>query len=267
MTKLLIVILAHDDRECLEDMVDNVRFYCPHATIGLYNSGDDPDLGKDLPVTIIQPSRRLYYARIAPFFFDLFEWLSMQDFPYEYVTNLDSDVLFIRHGYEDFIDASMKSYDYMAPDLRFNAHRRSQWRPMRSLKPEIKRWYKFLGFKYMHGAFNPGQTFSKKYIESLVNHPSYQELLNLVSENQSFTLHEVLFPTLVDFLGLRARSYPEELNPIIRYRPYQAISGVKRAIGLETAFFIHPIKRDMDNPARVFIQKKMRQEINWDRGW
>ncbi len=261
MKKILIIILAHDNQSCLEDMVENVKFYCPNVNIALYNSGDDKSLGNNLPIKMIKPRRRLYYAHIVPFFFDLFEWLDDSEISYDYVINLDSDVLFIRRGFEEFIIRSMKGFDYMAPDLRLNAHTRPKWRPMRSLKPEMQKWYEFLGFDHLHGAFNPGQTFSRKYIQKLFNHPKYKELLTLVNENQSYTLHEVLFPTLVDFLELKGKSYPEELNTTIRYRPYQAVSGIKRAISINTAFFVHPVRRDLTDPARVFIKERMSEEM------
>jgi hypothetical protein len=259
MRRTLIVILAHDNRECLEDMVANVRHFCPSVTAALYNSGDSPDLGTGLDLEVVRPSRRLYYARIAPFFFDLFEWLTVTDVSFDYVVNVDSDLLFIRQGFERFLADCMKGYDYMAPDLRLFIQNRPRWRPIRSLRPELPRWYKFWGFEYAHGAFNPGQTFSRTYIEKLVSHPKYAELLNLVAQNESFTLHEVLFPTLVDFLHLRGRSYPNELRFVNRYRPFQAVTGVKTALSTPTAYFVHPVRREIEDPARAFIREMARR--------
>ncbi len=252
--KHLIVVLAHNNYECLSEMIANINHFCPKADVAVYNSGHDEQLTKNLPVLNILPSRKLDYARIAPFFFDVFKWLEVNNFPYDYITNLDSDVLFIKHNYESFIQQQMLSCDYLAQDLLKNIHNRPRWRPIRSLRPELPAWYKFWGFEYAHGAFNPGQTFSKNYLQKLVQHKEYDELLELVRQNNSYTLHEVLFPTLVDFLGINAKSYPKDTNTANRYRPYQAISGVQRALSLKHAYFVHPVRRELNDPARTYIR-------------
>lgn len=258
--KIAIVILAHDDRPALENMVSNVRFFCPNATIVLYNSGDDPSLGEDLDLVVIPYSRRLYYARIIYFFVDLFDWLAGESYPYDYIVNLDSDVLFIRPGFERFISSSMEGYDYMAPRFRLFTSRQSRWRPLRSLRPELPEWYQVFGFQYTHEAFNPGQTFSREYIQRLLGHEKYPCILELIQKNLSFTLHEVLFPTLVDLLQVKARSYPTELDTTIRYRPYQAVRSVQRALQMRDAYFVHPVRRELDNPTRVFIQSLIKSD-------
>lgn len=253
MAKVILSILAHEDATSLSDMIGNVWKYCPEAMILLYNSGDSPDLGKGLPVIQVTPARRLCYARITPYFLDLFQFLENEAIPYDYVVHLDSDVLFIRPGFEAFLRDAMVEYDYMAPNFRRCTSRKSQWRPFRSLKPELSEWYRFLGFEYTNEGFNVGQVFSRKYVQCLLGCPTYHTLLALVSQNQSYTLHEVLFPTLADYLALQARSYPAELREVIRFRPHHSIASVKRALLLESAFFLHPIKREPDNPARAFI--------------
>jgi len=79
-------------------------------------------------------------------------------------------------------------------------------------------------------------------------------MLELISKNKSYTLHEVLFPTLTDFLKLEGKSYPEQLKSIIRWRPYQAVSGVNAALLTDNAYFIHPVKLEIDDPARRLVR-------------
>jgi hypothetical protein len=251
--KFALVILAHDKPEILREMVTNIHHFCPNFDILLYNSGDDPSFGEDLDVIKIQPSRRLYYARIIHFFFDTFEWLASNNVNYDYVTNIDSDVLFIRSGFEFFLYSIMENTDYMAQKFVRHTPYKSTWRPFHSLKPELQDWYQLFGFRYTNQAFNPGQTFSANYINKLLNFHKYGEIIKLVEKNQSYTLHEVLFPTLVDVLNLSAKAYPSELDPINRWRPYQAVSGVTRALLTPNAYFIHPVPMDNDNKARRLI--------------
>jgi hypothetical protein len=163
-------------------------------------------------------------------------------------------VLFIRHGFEKFLENYMNDSDYLVQWFQKYTPKESTWRPIGSLRPELSNWYDFFGFEYTHRGFNPGQTFSAKYIEKLVSHPKYGQLLDLINKNKSYTLHEVLFPTVTDFLGLEGKSYPEQLKSIIRWRPYQALSGVNTALLTEDAYFIHPIKLNLDDPARRLVR-------------
>lgn len=254
MVSIVMVIVAHDDPGSLADMVDNVRHFCPQSRLYLYNSGDDPSLGVDLGLERVPSPRRLYYAKVTPFFFDMFEWLMNENIPFDYAINLETDMLFIRRGFETFIADVMQGYDYMSPLFARFTPKRSAWRPLRSLRPELPEWYKLFGFSYTNRGFSPAQVFSRNYIEKLLSHQSYSEIKRLLQENKSYTLQEVLFPTMVDFLGLRGRSYPSGMEPIIRYRPYQAVSGVKRALDMPNAYFVHPVRRELDNPARLFVR-------------
>jgi hypothetical protein len=67
--------------------------------------------------------------------------------------NLETDMLFIRHGFEKWITSEMAGYDYMAPNLVRFISPKSKWRPYRSLRPELEDWHTFFSFKYIHGAF------------------------------------------------------------------------------------------------------------------
>ena len=188
-----------------------------------------------------------------PFFIDVFEWFVNDPRQLDYLVNSETDMLFIRKGFESFLTKAMKGCSYMAPLFDRGIPETSKWRPYHSLRPELKQWKRALGMDSLNRAFNPGQVIHRKYAESLLKHESYAEIKQLVKENRSFTLHEVLNPSLVDFLGLNGRSYPEGLEQINRYRPYQAISGVKRGLSTEDAYFVHPIRRDPDDPARQMI--------------
>ena len=142
-----------------------------------------------------------------------------------------------------------------SPNLVRKRSLSTRWRPMRSLRAEFEDWFKLFGFRYWHGTFSPGQVFSRRYVHELVRHPAYEEICRLVRANRSFTLQEVLFPTLVDFLGLRLGGYPARLKPINRYRPYQAVAGVRRALATREGYFLHPVRRNPDDAARSFIRE------------
>jgi hypothetical protein len=101
---ILFVILAHTDRSSLEELVDNVRTFAPRARLLLYNSGDDAGLCGDLGVPEVPSPRAFDYARITPFFLDVFEWLKRSGDPLT-VVNVETDMPFIRR-YEAFVSAA-----------------------------------------------------------------------------------------------------------------------------------------------------------------
>lgn len=257
--KILMVILEDRDDAALRDLVRNVRHFCPEATLALYNSGADPSLGQGLDLLHVPDPQRLEYARVTPFFFDVFEWFASQPVAFDYFMNLETDMLFIRKGFEAFLYRAMSESDYMAPLFKQFTSRRSKWRPIRSLRPELPDWYAALGLDYTHEGFSPGQIFSRNYINKLLASPMYAQIKKLWTTNKSFTLQEVLFPTLTDPLQLQGRSYPEGLEKIIRYRPYQAVSGVQRALATADAYFVHPVRREPDCASRLFIHSLMEE--------
>lgn len=250
---LVLVLLAHDDRTALAEAVDNARSFCPDARLVLYNSGDDPGLGAGLGLTHFPAPRRYRYAGIAGFFLDVFEWLAETGDPFDAVVNLETDLLFIRPGFEAFVDAQLASADYLAPNLVRRRRLDTDWRPMRSLRPEFEDWFQLFGFRHLHGTFSPAQVFSRRYVETLLADPRYPELRRLVAANRSYTLQEVLYPTLTEALGLRLAGYPEAHRTSNRYRPYQAVSGVRRALAIPDAYFVHPVRRTPGDPARRLI--------------
>jgi hypothetical protein len=250
---LLLVILAHADRNSLRSTVENARAFCPRARLLFYNSGPDPHLGRSLPVEHFPKPRTHEYARITPFFLELFEWAVRTGDAFDAIVNLETDLLFIRPGYEAFVEDALERADYVAPNLIRHRPLQSYWRPLRSLRPEFERWFDLLGFRHFHGSFSPAQIFSRRYVQTLVGHRGYRDLCYLVGQNRSFSLQEVLFPTLTDFLGLRLEGYPAAHRTSNRYRPYQAVAGVKRALAIPDAHFVHPVRRPEHDPARRFI--------------
>src|SRR5882762_9660835 len=98
--RIIMVMVAHEDSDSLADAVENARFFCPAVKLYLYNSGDDPSLGTGLGIEMVPSPRRLYYAKVTPLFFDIFEWLMNESIPFDYAINLETDMLFIRKGFE-----------------------------------------------------------------------------------------------------------------------------------------------------------------------
>ena len=126
-SKICFAILVHEKRELVKQLIDNVRYYCPNSAIVLYNGGDDPTLCDGLGVPVCPSSRKLERGWTTVYFLETMEWLEELGINYKYFINIDSDALFIRKGYEKFIQNAMKDTDYMAVKLRIPRERLVYW--------------------------------------------------------------------------------------------------------------------------------------------
>ncbi|WP_055494457.1 hypothetical protein [Streptomyces sp. TP-A0356] len=256
--RLCLVVLDHGPDEFFDDLVRGIRRFCPDADVHWYDSGpvDRPATSAPADVPRLECSRPLTYAKVTPFFFDMLEWAADQ--PYDYVVNAESDMAFVNEGFEDFLASAMADHDYLAPRFVRGIPKTSRWRPYRSLRPELPELFEILGIDHMNGAFSPGQVFTPRYIHTLLGSACYPRLREFVARNQelgkSFTLQEVLLPTLPDVLGLRARDYPAHMTAYNRYRPYHAASSVASAHRSGDVPFVHPVRRDPGHAARRFVR-------------
>lgn len=263
MATMCVVILDHRNDIYLQDLIDGIRTFCPGADIAWYNSGDKAvaphSAGAAVP--LLPCSRPLRYAKVTPFFLDMFEWAAGQ--PHEYFVNAESDMAFVQPGYERFVAESMRAADYLAPGYELATPRTSRWRPYRSLRRELPELLTLLSMDHTNRCFSPGQVFSARYVERVLTSPNYDDLRAFVERNQgpdrSFSLQEVLLPTLAEALGLRVRGYPAHLASLNRYRPYHAATSVSRARRTPNAYFVHPIRRDEAHGARQLVRRLTRQ--------
>lgn len=250
--RVCFAVLEHRADEYLRDVVANLRAFCPTADVVLYWSGRPERCPDDVPV--VPASRPLAYGKLAPFFLDTFEWAADRD--YDYVVNVESDMFLVRPGFPEFLDEAMRGYDYLGCQFHRGISRTSQWKPYRSLwrKPELPHLLSVLGLEHLNQCFNPGQVFGIEYVRRLLASPSYSDIRRFVERNQgggrSYALEEILLPTLVDHLGLRARAYPATANKANRFRPYLSLAELTQAAADPDVYFVHPVRREEDDPAR-----------------
>ncbi|MCQ6282721.1 hypothetical protein [Bacillus sp. EB600] len=59
---ICFAILVHEDRELVNQLINNVRYYCPKSAFDLYNGGNDATLCDGLGVPICTSSRKLKHG-------------------------------------------------------------------------------------------------------------------------------------------------------------------------------------------------------------
>lgn len=253
--RICFLLLDHRGDEYFRDLVATIRKFSP-ADIVWYDAGGIGVNEYTADVPRLASSRPLEYAKEAPFFFDAFEWAAGEG--YDHLINVETDMAFVRHGFDGFLATAMAGCDYLAARLEAKTPKTSRWRPYRSLRGELPELLSMLDIGHTNAAFNPGQVFSKRFVDELLAAPFYGRLRDFVERNQqegrSYSLPEVLMPTLAEVLGLTSGGYPDRAVAFNRYRPYHAEASVKRAAADESVHFVHPVRRDPDHPARRFVR-------------
>lgn len=260
--KICFALLVHNRREIVIDLLDNLRYYCPNSSIVLFNGGDDPELCEGLGYPVCPTSRKLVYGVTAVYMLEVMKWLEDTGEEYDYLINLDSDVFFLKKGYESFIIDEMKDKDYMGvgnkvPDDDFYCllqlrHEKRMWEPLLGKEPYIE-------------SFNVGQVYSRTLVQRILSSEQYRLLHKNLLKTQSFGVDELVYATLVDRLGIQVHSYPKEMTAIIRYRPHFPLDEVIHYLNKKPhAHLLHPLYRRMKDEARVAIRELMKREIQRD---
>lgn len=252
--RVVIVVVAHDVDDYFTDLMAGLSRFCPAARVAWFDSGPASS-PRRADVERLPASRPLTYARITPSFLEIFEWFI--DTSASIVINVETDAAFVAPGYLSAVEQLLADADYMASRYRTGTAKTSRWRPYRSLRPDLPALLDLVGVEQTDQAFSPGQVFSRRYVEALLSAEWYPELREFVVDNQigerSFSLQEVLLPTLARALGLRACAYPPTWERYNRYRPYLAASAIREAMA-QGVSLIHPVRRDADDPARRLVR-------------
>lgn len=258
------MLLVHEKRELVIELLNNIRHYCPNSSVVLYNGGSDRSLCNDLDVPVCPTSKKLRHAFTTIHFLEVMEWLEDINFSYDYLINVDSDAIFIREGYEEFIYKQMKDTDYMGVDYRVAGH---DYYCAQKIRKEQFRWAPFFNFQPLYGVFNVGQVMSHKFIKTLLTSEQYPSIKKATIETKAFGTDEIIFANLVTALGFKAKKYPGNgSNPkyktigwdmdrlLIRYRPHIKIPELITTLNQENnTFLIHPVVRIETNSTRKFV--------------
>jgi hypothetical protein len=181
MLRNIFACLVHESRECIIDLVRNLKALDPTSAILLYNGSADPGLlNQGLPLARydaqLHPSPRpLSWGRLHEFAIDCMEFALETDV-FDIITIVDSDQLCARPGYSNhmshFLDAKSRvgvigkspavqtAHNAVGPAIA--AHQEIQlWRPLLQRFPDG-------GRKFAHWTFWPSTVFTADAARDLV---------------------------------------------------------------------------------------------------
>jgi glycosyltransferase involved in cell wall biosynthesis len=252
---ICFAILAHDNEEVLVNQVANIKKFNPGSMVVLYNGGHDSNFGKQANVPVCPASQPLSKGRLGRFFLDIMTWLEETGIHYDFLVNLDSDVMFVQPGFETFLHRVMQGYDCMGINMgvQHSPGEVPHWYPGQTMWEEWDWWQPFFQTDYFCGTLNSMQVYRRHIVARIVSMTDKEELERRMASTRVFALEEILYATLAVRLGANCRPYPHESTEFVRLGKPLSLDEVKQSVWRPHVFFVHPIARDLDDPARQYI--------------
>ena len=260
---LCFAILAHGHKDFLKLQIENIRHFNPGCRIVLYNGGTDEKLGEGLDVDICPYSRPLQLnvgQGVGRCLFDVMKWLDEIQLPYQFLVYADSDLVFVNRGFEDYLNATMENYDFMAQHVeKYDPfHASSEWPLVTDMMSEWSQWQPFFQTDYFYGTFNPGQVFRRDIVSKVLSLIDVPLLERLLQQTHVFALEETLYVTLVVRAGGNVRSYLEPQRMYDSWPDRLSLEQVQEAARTPGVYFVHPVVRDVHDSAASWIAEVMK---------
>ncbi len=256
--------LAHEQLNCLIDLVRNLHFQDPDSTILIFNGGSGFKLDdavfpfEDFSAVVCPVAFPVRYGYLHDFALAAMEF-ALEKFSFDILTIVDSDQLAIRKGYCDFISDYLKDRSNVGllsnrPE-RLTSADSDVWTSIQAFK-EINLWKPFLrNFKngedkFVHWSFWPSTVFTREATKDLVKlFKTNEQLKHIMQHTEIWATEEIILPTLVSLLG-----YEIALNPcchdFVSYQKTYSKHELNAALQHESAFWIHPVPRRYDDELR-----------------
>jgi len=265
--------LVHESKECVIDLVRNLRYQDPASIILLYNGGNDHSLFEsDFPFerfgAVIHPDPSpVKHGYLHNFALDCMDF-ALKNFSFDCITMVDSDQLAVRPGYSAYLQQSLA----LSPDVGMLSSKPRRltlndnedievWPAMQALK-EFYLWKPLLQKftdgedKFVHWTFWPSSVFSSDASRDLVKLFKENKLLHeIMNQTNIWATEEVILPTLVAALG-----YGIGLNPcsyeFVKYQKTFSLHDIIAALIKPDSFWVHPVKREYNDPLRDHIREQ-----------
>lgn len=207
MGDVVLAVLAHEQRACLEDLLGNLAALAPSARVVLFNGGSDAELTVGLGPPTCPYSRPMDHHRVGAFHGLVMQWLSEEQLLGDHLVTLDSDVLMLRQGLPEYLGRTMTA-GYRGAHLG-EIRPDTAWRPgRRFLRKWPGAWQDLFGVPYPYRAFNPVQVFSRTYVDAFISWPGRHRLMRAVEQTRLDALDEIVWPTLAAALGVGMQEDP-----------------------------------------------------------
>ncbi|MBP1991408.1 hypothetical protein [Paenibacillus eucommiae] len=256
-------LVAHENEKAVCNQVENIRrFIGSDFMIVLYNGGTDKEFGKQVcekynEVKLCPYSRPLQYRKTGRVLYDVSRWLKSMNIHYDYLVYLESDTMFIKKGFKNYLYKVMRGYDFIGQHWR--KYKPSKDWPRspgtKTMFKDWKRWEKYFKQNHFYKTSNPYQTYRYEMIQKILEIIDGEKLEVLLAESPVESLGEMIFPTLAKKCGAKIREYPILFKKYNRWKPELSKNDVKKAVKKDDFMFVHPIK---SNTVRDWMMKNIK---------
>jgi hypothetical protein len=264
--------LVHESRECIVDLVRNLKYQDPDSVILLYNGGPDKQLlSGPFPFehygAIVHPAPRTQnWGWLHSFALDSMQF-ALEQFTFDTLTIVDSDQLAVRSGYSKYLGGFLAKQSGVgmlgnAPEPQ---HANTPIAPAAQAWREVELWRPFLRrfpageSKFVHWTFWPSTVFTVDAASELTRlFATDQQLQELMQRTQIWATEEIILPTLVALLGYDIKANPCNYD-LVRYREHFTLPRLEAAFPRPDIFWIHPVPRKYDDPLRNRIRTQFNQ--------
>ncbi|MBP1156660.1 MULTISPECIES: hypothetical protein [unclassified Paenibacillus] len=243
---MIFALLAHEDEHTLAAQLDNIRHFNPGSRIVLYNGGTDPDFARRFELPICPYSRPLNHGNLTFYMWDVMRWLEEEHVDYEYLINLDHDLLFVKHGFQAFLNETMGKYDCMGWDMvTSRSSEDSELTCVQTMWDEWHLWKPVFQTDHFIRFLNPAQVYRHQLVRCMLASVDRVKMERMFSETRVFALEEMFFVTLALSCGGKIREYPrdETWHKVARFQwPGISHEEAYHARDHPYYFWVHPVK-------------------------
>ena len=218
----------------------------------LFNGGNNKTFAANLGVDHCPYSKPLKFGKLANFHYGVMKMLEEEQYVYDFLVTLDSDMLMIKPGFLEFLDYTMADSEYMGANFQ-KIEKQTDWIiGRRFLYKWPKKFKHYFEIDTPYGCFNPGQVFRREYVSQFVNDPKTDPLMKAVEESKLAALEEVIFATFA--IKIQANPVCNPGSHSLLHRRH-LLTEIQRYMKDPNVYLVHKVGMKVDDPDRVFSQQ------------
>jgi hypothetical protein len=267
MSRHVVACLVHRAPDCVLDLVDNLAFLDPDATVLLYDGGTS-DVCHGLPLdeyqrVVVHPTpRAMAWGRLHDFAVDCMRY-ALDELDAASLTMLDSDQLAVRAGYSRHLSAFLDAHPragclVSAPGVQ---PRSTLIGPAQAAWSEFPLWQPFLRrfpggeARFPHWTFWPATVFTRAAAEDVVAMWQDDQFQDILGCSSLWASEEVLLPSLAALAGHEVVQNCSSYD-FVQYRKPLSPAEIEAALERPDVFWVHPVPREYDDPIRATVRAR-----------
>lgn len=261
--------LVHDSFECTADLVRNLRFFEPDSRVIVYDGsgvsmpGHQAVYLEGLGAVMHPAPRPMTWGRLHDFVFDCLEY-ALDSYSFDALTFVDSDQLLAHRGYAKAVQVALEHQPQAGVLATPNRSIGEEW-GTKLVPKERALWDPFLErFPSGHEQhyprrwiYWPGTVITGAAGRAICKLRGDAGLVDILKRT-SLASEEIAFSTLASLLGYDVVAHPWN-DEWVRWRRPLRVSEVAAALADPTCYWLHPIRRHFDDPAREYLRRSSNQ--------